>query len=81
VDPEHNISSALEQWMEEGVARSAIIATKYVNDLHPSAGIKMTRPLCPYPQVAAYKANGDTNNAANFVCTQPNNQRRRKLSP
>ena len=28
----------------------------------------MTRPLCPYPQVAKYKGSGDTNDAANFVC-------------
>jgi serine/threonine protein kinase len=81
IDPEHNVSSALEQWVEEGVAPSAIIATKYVNDLDPAAGVKMTRPLCPYPRVAAYKGNGDTNDAANFVCIQPNNQRRRTLSP
>jgi len=28
----------------------------------------MTRPLCPYPQVAKYKGSGDTNDAGNFVC-------------
>ena len=53
-DPQHNISSALEQWVEKGVAPGPIIATKYVNDLDPSQGIKMTRPLCPYPQIAKY---------------------------
>ena len=26
------------------------------------------RPLCPYPQVAVYKGQGDTNDAANFEC-------------
>jgi feruloyl esterase len=67
-DPQHNISSALEQWVEKGVAPAAIIATKYVNDLDPSKGVKMTRPLCSYPQIAKYKGTGDTNDAANFVC-------------
>jgi serine/threonine protein kinase len=68
-DPQHNISSALVQWVENGVAPGPIIATKYVNDLDPSQGVKMTRPLCPYPQIAKYKGSGDTNDATNFVCT------------
>jgi hypothetical protein len=73
-DPQHNIFSALEQWVENGVAPGPIIATKYVNDLDPSQGVKMTRPLCPYPQIAKYKGTGDTNEAANFVCVDGNNQ-------
>jgi feruloyl esterase len=76
LDPEHNISSALEQWVEQGVAPGPIIGTKFVNEMDPGAGVQMTRPLCPYPQIAAYKGSGDTNDAANFMCTQPNpNQR------
>jgi len=31
----------------------------------------MTRPLCPYPQLAKYKGAGDTNDAANFTCVAP----------
>lgn len=81
MDPQHNISLALQKWVEEGAAPEAIIATKYVNDLDPGMGVKMTRPLCPYPQVAVYKGSGDTNDAAKFVCTQPNNQHWRTLSP
>lgn len=68
-DPQHNISSALEQWVEKGTPPASIIAAKYVNDTDPSQGVKMTRPLCPYPQIAKYKGTGDTNDAANFVCT------------
>jgi serine/threonine protein kinase len=73
-DPQHNISRALEQWVENGVAPGPIIATKYVDDLDPSQGVKMTRPLCPYPQIAKYKGTGDTNDAKNFVCSQTNNE-------
>jgi feruloyl esterase len=28
----------------------------------------MQRPLCPYPQKAWYKGEGDPNDASNFVC-------------
>ncbi len=69
-DAEHNIHAALEQWVEKNVAPSTIIATKY-NDDSPAKGVKMTRPLCAYPQIAKYKGTGDTNDAANFVCAKP----------
>jgi feruloyl esterase len=28
----------------------------------------LTRPLCPYPQVAKYSGQGDVKDAANFRC-------------
>jgi feruloyl esterase len=52
--------TALENWVEKGEAPERIIASK-----KDSA---MTRPLCPYPTIAAYKGSGDTNDAANFDC-------------
>lgn len=67
-DPKHNIQSALEQWVERGIAPADIIATRHVDDFDPASAVKMTRPLCPYPQVAKYQGKGDTNDAANFVC-------------
>jgi hypothetical protein len=66
-DPQHNMALALEQWVEKGIAPSAIIATKYA-DGDPAKGVKMTRPLCPYPQVAKHRGQGDSNDAGNFVC-------------
>ncbi len=69
-DPEHNIYSALEQWVEKGVAPSRIVATKYVDESNHAKGAKMTRPLCAYPEIAKYKGAGDTNDAANFVCAE-----------
>ena len=54
--------------MESGVAPYRIIAAKYVDDRDPAKGVKMTRPLCPYPLIAKYKGTGDTKDAANFVC-------------
>ena len=66
-DPRHNIVVALEQWVEKGIAPNEIIATKYAEGA-PAKSVKMTRPLCPYPQIAKYKGSGDSNDAGNFVC-------------
>jgi len=32
------------------------------------AAVDSTRPLCPHPEVAAYKGTGSTDDAANFAC-------------
>lgn len=55
--------SALDAWMEKGTAPTRIVATK--------ADSKLSRPLCPYPQLARYNGSGDTNDAANFTCAAP----------
>jgi len=68
-DPTHNMSAALERWVERGTAPSAIIATKY-KARTPASGITFTRPLCPYPQVAHYKGTGNMDDAANFDCSR-----------
>jgi hypothetical protein len=69
-EPQHNVELALVDWVEKGVAPSAIVATKFVDD-DPSKGVKFARPLCPYPQVAKFKGDGDPNDAANFACASP----------
>jgi feruloyl esterase len=63
--------SALENWVQHGIAPQAIVATRYANPMNPASGVEMTRPLCPYPQIAVYKGAGNTNEAANFVCRLP----------
>ena len=67
LDPEHDMFTALSRWVEDGVAPDQVIATKFVGG-DASKGIAMQRPLCPYPQRAWYKGDGDTNSAANFIC-------------
>jgi len=69
-EPEKNINLALEQWVEKGRAPGPLTATKFAND-EESGDVKMTRPLCPYPQAAKYKGSGDTNDAKNFACAAP----------
>ena len=49
-----------------------IVATKYVDD-QPTLGIQMTRPICAFPQVPRYSGQGNTNDAANFVCVNDSN--------
>jgi hypothetical protein len=66
-DAHHSVQLAIERWVEKGVAPSAIIATKY-EGRGGSGSVQMTRPLCPYPEIAKYKGSGDSNDAASFAC-------------
>jgi feruloyl esterase len=66
-DPRRNVLLALEQWVEKGDPPSVIVATKYANDDSAKA-VQTTRPLCPYPQIAEYKGQGDPSDAASFLC-------------
>jgi feruloyl esterase len=61
-----NAMGALERWREQGVAPDQIVASHVTGNR-----VDMTRPLCPYPQVARYKGVGSTNDAANFMCKAP----------
>ena len=70
--PQHDILSALERWVEQGVPPKRIDAVKYVND-QPAQGVLRTRPLCVYPKVAVYDGRGSTDDASNFKCQRPNN--------
>ncbi len=53
----------LAEWVEKGKAPDQIPASRLT-----SGKVDRTRPLCPYPQAAAYKGSGSTDDAANFVC-------------
>jgi feruloyl esterase len=58
----------MERWREEGVAPGQITASRNSGrrGLTP-----MSRPLCPFPQVAKYKGTGSTDEAGNFSCSAP----------
>ncbi|MDR0310537.1 MAG: tannase/feruloyl esterase family alpha/beta hydrolase [Acidobacteriota bacterium] len=58
-----NFMSAMERWLESGVAPDKITAHRVSGNR-----IEMSRPLCPYPQTAKFKGTGSTNDAANFEC-------------
>jgi feruloyl esterase len=55
---------AIDAWVTEGSAPDRIVAT------HEQRGI--SRPWCPYPQVARLREPGlDSDEAANFQCVAP----------
>ncbi len=56
----------LERWVEQGVAPTSVISTKY-KDNAAANGVERTRPLCEYPKVARHLG-GSINDAANFEC-------------
>jgi feruloyl esterase len=67
-DPDRDILAALERWVERNVAPDRIIAS---GNQAGDASKPMTRPLCPYPQTARYKGNGDPYVADSFSCGMP----------
>ena len=70
-DPRHDVSAALELWVEKGVAPEEIIATKFNTGMNAASGVARTRPLCAYPKVAQWSGSGSTDDAANFTCAAP----------
>lgn len=71
-DPEHNILTALEVWVERGTAPARLIGTG-ATVAEPAK--PLTRPLCPYPQTAHYLGKGDPSDAGNFTCAVPTDRR------
>jgi feruloyl esterase len=57
--------SALEQWVEKGIAPDAIPATHSTNNT-----VDRTMPLCKFPEKAHYKGSGDPNSASSWSCPQ-----------
>lgn len=66
VDPRHDLLSALDAWVDKGIAPQSIIASK-----KRDGQVVRTRPLCPYPQQAHYVGHGSIDDAANFTCKAP----------
>jgi feruloyl esterase len=72
-DPDRDIHAALERWVEQGVAPERIVAegVRPGDPPHdPAKGIKITRPLCPYPKTARYRGIGSSDDAASFTCSE-----------
>jgi feruloyl esterase len=63
---------AMERWVEKGTAPERLLAARYREGSDPASGVVRTRPLCPYPQIARYKGEGSTDEAASFACVRPN---------
>jgi feruloyl esterase len=70
-DPDRDIFTAIERWVERGEAPIRIIGSGTAADDPTKV---LTRPLCPYPQVAQYRGSGDVNDASNFACVAPSSR-------
>ena len=57
--------SALEKWVEKGVAPDAIPAIHSTD-----SAIDRTMPLCKFPEQAHYKGSGDVSDPSNWSCPQ-----------
>ena len=55
--------AVMEQWVERGAAPDRIEASHSTN-----GAVDRKRPLCPYPQIAAYQGTGSVDDAASFAC-------------
>jgi hypothetical protein len=70
-DTEHDLSAALERWVEDGVAPGTVVATKPKEALNPAAGASLVRPLCPHPRVAVLRAGGNPDDPSGYACEAP----------
>jgi len=70
-DPAHDLQSALEKWVEHGVAPDTMIATKFADDAPATRSVKLTRLLCTYPKVARYRGQGNPDESSSFECVNP----------
>lgn len=64
-DPEHDIVSALQAWVEQGKAPDKLIATRF-NANNAAQGIQMQRPVFPYPAVPVWTGSGSTDDESSF---------------
>ena len=63
---EFDAMTAMIRWVELNEAPDRVIGT------HSENGKQVrTRPLCPFPRVAKYKAKGDADDAGSFTCETP----------
>jgi feruloyl esterase len=60
--------NALVDWVENGVEPQAFVG---VRAAVPGIWSSISRPICPYPEVARYSGTGSIEDAANFSCVPP----------
>jgi feruloyl esterase len=69
-DAQHDLLTALTQWVEAGKAPASIIGSRI-----EAGKVVRERPLCPYPQQAVYRG-GNPDQASSFQCSAVGEQRR-----
>jgi feruloyl esterase len=64
--PENDVLTALERWVEHGVAPDRLIASK----VDHTGAVTQTRLLCPEPHTAQYRGSGSALDAGSWKCVQ-----------
>lgn len=63
--------NTIDTWVTTGTAPDTIVATRLGSPMPNAPQLPpMSRPLCPYPQVAEFNGSGDTALAVNFSCKE-----------
>ena len=75
----------LERWVEQGEEPAALQAAHpggapaaAPGAASPPPSEPFTRPVCPYPQMPAYRGTGDASDAASFECKAPTDEQPRR---
>ena len=66
LEPDRDILTALEQWVEQGRAPSSFVPSRLDKD----GAIERTRLVCAYPSIAKYRGSGNVNRAENWKCSR-----------
>jgi feruloyl esterase len=67
-DAAHNITKALEDWVETGTAPEQVIARGNTDASGKGKGRAFAQPICAYPKAAVYKGSGDRKDATSYTC-------------
>jgi hypothetical protein len=67
-DAAHNITIALEEWVEKGTAPEQVIARGNTDSTGTGKGTPFAEPICAYPKAAVYKGGGDRKDASSYDC-------------
>jgi feruloyl esterase len=72
-DAEHDLSAALERWVEEGIAPGAMVATPVPNRarLGDPVATGPRRRICAYPEVDIFRGTGSPDDPTSWACTHP----------
>ncbi len=62
-----HVVSSMIRWVEQGVAPQSIV----ISSVDAAGVVGRQRPVCPFPQTAAYKGTGSLDSASSFECKSP----------
>ena len=65
LEPDRDMLTALEQWVERGRVPSNFVASRLDKD----GAVERMRLICAYPSIAKYRGTGDVNRAENWACS------------